>query len=154
MTKFRVKIHSNGTGGLSNSKFTSGSCSGSQSTLFFYSRMWYCHISSHWRYLCLSDIKARYIWLIIILAKSSSFDTFLPMTLTQLTFVFSTLAVFLMYWMNGESRRRSLPPGAKSTLWLEAFFQCPAHSNGRRIGIGEKSTVRNASGSRLWSSAQ
>ena len=43
--------------------------------------------------------------------------------------------------------------GPKSTLWLEAFFQYPAHSNGRRMRSGEKNTVRDASGSRLWSYA-
>ena len=32
--------------------------------------------------------------------------------------------------------------GPKSTLWLEAFFQCPAHSNGRRLQSGDKNTVR------------
>ena len=41
--------------------------------------------------------------------------------------------------------------GPKSTLWLETFFQCPAHSNGRRLRDGDRNTVRN--GSRL-SSAQ
>ena len=43
--------------------------------------------------------------------------------------------------------------GLESTLWLEAFFQCPAHSNGRHMRSGEKSTVRHT-GSRLWSSVQ
>ena len=33
--------------------------------------------------------------------------------------------------------------GPKSTLWLEAFFQYPAHSKGRRMGSGEKHTVRD-----------
>ena len=42
--------------------------------------------------------------------------------------------------------------GPKSTLWLDAFFQCPPHSNGRRLRSGDKNTVRN--GSRFWSSAQ
>ena len=40
--------------------------------------------------------------------------------------------------------------GPKSTLLLEAFFQCPAKSNGRRLRSGDKNTVRN--GSRPWSS--
>ena len=35
------------------------------------------------------------------------------------------------------------PPG---TLWLEAFSQWPAHSNGRRLRNGDKNTVRNGSG--------
>ena len=43
-------------------------------------------------------------------------------------------------------------PGQKSTLSLETFFQCPAHSNGRRLRSGDKNTVCN--GMRLWSSAQ
>ena len=40
----------------------------------------------------------------------------------------------------------------KNTLWSETFFQCPAHSNGRRLRSGDKNTVRE--GSRLWSFAQ
>ena len=43
-------------------------------------------------------------------------------------------------------------PGPKSTLLLEIFFQCPPHSNGRRLRSGDKNTVRD--GSKLWSSAQ
>ena len=42
--------------------------------------------------------------------------------------------------------------GLKSTLWLEAFFQCPAHSNGRLLRSGDKNTVRDGSWS--WSSVQ
>ena len=42
--------------------------------------------------------------------------------------------------------------GPKSTLWLEVFFQCPAHLNGRHLRNGDKNSVRD--GSRLWSSAQ
>ena len=34
--------------------------------------------------------------------------------------------------------------GPKYTHLLEAFFQCPAHSNGRRMQSGGKSTVRDA----------
>ena len=33
--------------------------------------------------------------------------------------------------------------GPKGTLWLEAFFQCQAHSNGRRLQSGDKNTVRD-----------
>ena len=39
----------------------------------------------------------------------------------------------------------------KSTLWLETFFQCLAHSNGRLMPNGDKITVRDRS--RLWSPA-
>ena len=35
--------------------------------------------------------------------------------------------------------------GPKSTLWLETFFQCQAHSNGRRSRSGDENTVRNGS---------
>jgi hypothetical protein len=34
---------------------------------------------------------------------------------------------------------------------LEAFFQCPARSNGRRLRSGEKNTVRDIL--RLWTAA-
>ena len=42
--------------------------------------------------------------------------------------------------------------GPKNTLWLETYFHCPAHLNGRRLRSGDKNTVRD--NSRLWSSAQ
>ena len=41
--------------------------------------------------------------------------------------------------------------GPKSILWLEAFFQCPTHSNGRHLRNGDKNTV--CDGLRLWSSS-
>ena len=42
--------------------------------------------------------------------------------------------------------------GPKSTLWLETFFQCRAHSNGKHLRSGDENIVRDRS--RLWSSAQ
>ena len=35
--------------------------------------------------------------------------------------------------------------GPRSTLWLEAFSQCPGHSNGRHLRSGEENTVRDGS---------
>ena len=54
-------------------------------------------------------------------------------------------------WMANVVKDEIFLRGPKSILWLEAFFQCPAHSNGRRLRSGDKNSVRY--GSRLWSAA-
>ena len=49
------------------------------------------------------------------------------MTLTQLAFVFSTLTVFVVYWMNGQRRqRRNLPPGPKKYPLIGSFLSMPS----------------------------
>ena len=101
--------------------------------------MWYCDISSLWRISTSSWRRETYRWR----SLTGSFPLFLALwqSLSRIGWI---------AYVKDEIFLR----GPGSTLWLEAFFQCPAHSNGRHMGSGEKNIVRDASGSRLWSSAQ
>ena len=102
--------------------------------------MWYCDIiSSLWRISTSSWRRETYRWR----SLTGSFPLFLA--LWQ-----SLSCIGWIAYVKDEIFLR----GPESTLWLEAFFQCPAHSNGRHMGSGGKNIVRDASGSRLWSSAQ
>ena len=48
------------------------------------------------------------------------------MALTQLVLVLSTLTVFAVYWMNGQRRRRNLPPGPRVYPLIGSLLSMPS----------------------------
>ena len=91
-----------------------------------------------------ATLRLGIIWLIIILTLSSTLSH-RWCSLCSALFLALWLSLSRIGWLGADEIFLRDP---KSTLWLETFFQCPAHSNGRRLRSGDKNTVRN--GSRLW----
>ena len=56
----------------------------------------------------------------------SYFNTSSQMTFTLLEFVLSTLAVFVVYWMNCQRRGRNLPPGPKKYPLIGNLLSMPS----------------------------
>ena len=52
-------------------------------------------------------------------------NTFLQMTLTQLTVVLSILTVFVVHWMNAKRQERNLPPGPKKYPFIGSLLSMP-----------------------------
>ena len=94
-----------------------------------------------------SDIKARYNYLMHTSKASSSTPHYRWRSLSLPSF----LALWLFLPCIGCNDEISLR-GPKNILWLGTFYQCPEHSNGRRLRSGDKNTVCDAW--RLWFSAQ
>ena len=101
--------------------------------------------------LFIPTIRLGITWLIIIL-RPSQFNTSQRWhSLTGSLFLPLWLSSLCIGWMANVEDEIFLQV-QKSTLWLETFFRCPAHLNGRRLRSGEKNTVRD--GSRLRFSPQ
>ena len=111
------------------------------------------HPSDHISYLPNTSIPSQVIlrlgiiWWIIILMPSSTLSHRWR-SLCSALFLALWLSLSCIEWLGADE---IFLRGPKSTLWLETFFQCPAHSNGRRLRSGDKNTVRDRS--KLWSSA-
>ena len=101
-------------------------------------------------------LKLGITWLTIILMQSSKSSTLFHRwrSLSSPSSLFFALWLPLPCigsgWMANVKDEIFLR-GLESTLWLETFFQCPAHSNGRHFRSGDENIVCDRL--RLWSSA-
>ena len=48
------------------------------------------------------------------------------MTFTQLAFVLSAVTIFVVYWMNGQSRGRNLSPGPRKYPLIGNLLSMPS----------------------------
>ena len=108
-------------------------------------------VGGHWQCDTQAFHKVRYKMIIYHPDALSSTLSHRWRSLSSPLFLALWLSLSCIGWMANVNDEIFLR-GPKSTLWSETFFQCPAHSNGRRLRSGDKNTVR--SGSRLWFSAQ
>ena len=72
-----------------------------------------------------SYIKVRYN-MIDYHPQAIAVQHFPKMTLTHWQLVFTTLTVFVVYWMNGQRRGRDLPPGPKKYPLIGNLLSMPS----------------------------
>ena len=87
-------------------------------------------------------------WLYLVINLTIS--AFLQMMLTLLAFVLSTLAFFVLCWMNGQRQRRNFPPGPKKYPFIGNLLSMPSALEWETFAKWGKEY--SPYGSRLWSS--